>query len=104
MPAPTTAWTRRALDELADGDWHPYADIVATAATTVPPGRAYRSAEYNRQHPTRRSAPGPRVRGDADTAIATGARETARRAILQLIRRGTVQRDGDRIRLTRSAS
>lgn len=99
MAAPLTAWTRRALDELADGAWHLYDDVVTAAALVVPPGRAYRQGEYSRQLANRRpNGPGPRVRGDRDVSVHVGARELARKAVLGLIRNGAVERDGDRIR------
>lgn len=48
MPTPRSPWTQRALDELADGEWHRYDDAIAAALEMVPPGRAYRVAEANR--------------------------------------------------------
>lgn len=101
VASPLSPWTARALEILADGAWHPIAVVIDAAAKTVPPGRAFRMAEYQRNQPARRpDGPGARVRGGRDTSIRTGAHETARKAVLDLRRRGRIERDGDRIRLT----
>ena len=60
---------------LADGEWHDVSDVRAELERLVPPGRAYRRGEADRLAKT--TAGGPRVRGDFDDAINSGARDIA---------------------------
>lgn len=74
-----SAPTRRIVTLLWDCQRHPWEAIVAEAAVTVPPGKAFRDAEKARLRNKKNSDDdeAPRVRGDHQTAIATGQRQTA---------------------------
>lgn len=96
MGATTTAWGARVEELLADGRWHALEDVIAAAAKLVPPGRAYRKGEWNRAR--RGNAPAQRRLGTRETAVATGARIIAKKAVEDRLRNGTAERIGDRIR------
>lgn len=102
---PPTAWALKVLDELADRQWHLLEEVLAAAAATVPPGIAYRRGETNRINC---GGPGQRTRGDAATAIATGARNKAYEAVQVRVKTGVIDRKVSRngvirIRLNRAA-
>ncbi len=80
---------------LADGEWHDREQLLEVGARAVPPGRAFRAGEADRQR-QRPLGPGPRVRGGEATSIAAGRRAVAR-AVLKTL--AGVERDGDRYRL-----
>lgn len=91
---------RRRIDEvLADRSWHAIGDVIDATIGHVPPGKAARNAERNRAR--KNTAGGPRTSSwtKQDPQL-TGARQLVRASIRSGLRRGTLQRDGDRIRLT----
>lgn len=86
----------RRLDQiLADGHWHPLGQVLEEVAAAVTPGVAYRAGENHRRW---KGGPQVRAQGDETTAVAAGARMTARQTVWGRVRRGTVQRDGRMIR------
>lgn len=99
-PSPTSPAGQRVMEHLADGEWHMLEDVIADAATAVPPGQAWRTAEAQRRQKqtARGSEPTSRTSTDQD-AIAAGARRIAGDAIRGLIRRGKVERHGVLVRL-----
>jgi hypothetical protein len=92
----------RKLDEvLADGKWHALEPTVQAVAVHFIPGQAHRRAEADRQGRAQRHGRvihRERVRGTKATAVAVGQRKLANDLIGARVRRGTVERDGDRIR------
>lgn len=98
MPV-STDWGRRLDAVLADGEWHRFEDVVLDVMEAVPPGVAYRAGERQRTK-SRSGRRGETVRqlGDRPRAVAAGKRHVARHALTGRISKGTVERDGDRVR------
>lgn len=87
MPTPTTPWGARALELLADGEWHARVELLEAIMPLIPPGIAFRHAEIHRNRgESRPNGPGPRVRGDDDTSVATGRRHIGTRQLHSLVR------------------
>lgn len=84
-------WTRKITELLADGEWHDREQVLAIGAAAVPPGIAFRRGELDRAR-KRPLGPGPRVRGDRATSIATGARTIVQRTIDNQVRQGLIER------------
>jgi hypothetical protein len=92
---------RAMLEVLADGGWHTSAELLAAGSNAVPPGFASRVGERSRlNHP---GAPLERRLGDQSTAIASGARAVARKALWKLAEQCECDGDGDRYRLLRGS-
>lgn len=98
--------TRRVVDLLSDGEWHPWDAVVVEAAALVPPGAAFRRSESDRlrkaeYHGTYKG--GERKYGDHHTAIAAGARAIVVDGIAGMRQRGKVEtedrEDGRWVRL-----
>lgn len=83
---PFKPWTLAMLTVLEDGAWHAREDLILVGAAQVPPGVAFRDAEKdrNREH-KRPNGPGPRVKGDDQTSVSTGARNVARDCLNNLL-------------------
>lgn len=58
MPGRVSAWTARAVNVLADGEWHDGAALLREAEKLIPPGVAFRRAERHRRRPGSAN-PGP---------------------------------------------
>lgn len=102
-------WTAAALAILEDGRWHAREQLLAAGAAAVPPGVAFRYGEADRNRSAKRpNGPGPRLRGDDQTSVVTGARRMTERNLLKLVDRGRLERaliDGvDCLRLARANS
>lgn len=93
MPTPPSPARKAMLAVLADGEWHDRDLLLAVAGRAVPPGRAFRVGEAQRQRRTDRA----RTRGNNDTAIAAGRRIIAREVLTKLADR--LDCDGNRYRL-----
>lgn len=98
MSTPLTPWGAAVVAALADGNWHPIEDVIAEAMRAVPPGVAYRRGERRRVG-AYVGAPVERRKGDAVDAMESGARTIVRDVIDARVRRGTVERRGDQIRV-----
>ena len=99
MSAPLAPWSKAISAVLADGRWHTRDELFAAALPTIPPGRAARRGELDREinRASRGAEPAPRRKGDAHY---TGARTIVRGVLRSAVIRGRVERDGDRYRLT----
>lgn len=73
---------------LADGDWHDRDHIIAGMVPLVPPAKAARAAERDRQ---RQAASTHRIKNH-DRVVEVGARIIVRNAIKQAVADGTVER------------
>ncbi len=70
-----TAWSERAEEILADGEWHSGRELMREALKVIPPGIAVRITEVRRRSAQRRHAgePGERVRElNMETLVAMG--------------------------------
>jgi hypothetical protein len=103
MGVPVTPWGKAIAEQLADGAWHDLEDLLELGMPLVPPGRAFRHGESDRARRRRDGVAGPRLTGDRTTSIANGARLIVRKAIRDLVRSGSAERDGDRIRYRSAA-
>lgn len=95
---------RLAVDALlADGAWHGREEAMAAAMAAVAPGVAYRAGErLRRKSQARRgNEPTERCNGAREDSVASGRRAIANELLGKLVRRGNVERDGDRVRLAR---
>lgn len=50
----SSIWFQHVMDQLRDGQWHDRDEVIAQAAKTVPPGRAWRVVEARRIQQLRR--------------------------------------------------
>lgn len=93
MGAPLSEWRKRVQALLEDGEWHEQEPVVRDAMRFVPPGPAYRHAEYART----RGNDAPRQRGDQSDAIAAGQRQMTMQSIHAAVRNGKIERkrEGD---------
>lgn len=98
MPTPKSA-ARRRLDELlADGTWHDRATIVAAIEPLVPPGKASRhaQAERDRNRWAREKAKGgplgPPTGGGTPSSDRTGAHDIAMRTLNRAVQTGAIER------------
>ena len=91
-----TALMLRVCELLDDGDWHDLEHVYREAGKTIPPGRAIRSAEYNRAKV--RNAPAHRVKTRSNDQLITYGR---RRIIYELLRHASFETrqgpDGGRV-------
>lgn len=79
---------RRVRELLSDGEWHPLEEVYRVAGPVIPPGQAYRRAEYNRvrQLQQRSIPPKPRVKGTREMAINSGRRNLVYDIIYGMVR------------------
>ena len=99
MPSASITTWGQAIDRvLADGLWHHRDEILEKAVAAIPPGVAYRRGDLERTRKRSTGDPTVRHRGDQSTSVAAGARDIARQALRGRVRKGTVQRDGNRFR------
>lgn len=81
MAGETPHW-ERALELLADGEWHDRERLYAEMVKVVPPGRAVRHAELIRQTSQSGRAPKDRVKQrSTEFLVATGRRSIVRMAL-----------------------
>ena len=102
MAQPRAPW-RQAMDAvLADGEWKHVDDVKAAGMAAVPVGIALRRVEKARQSSARQRGfdPGERKRNPSPAHVwQKGAHRVASMCITDAVRRGTYERDGDKIRL-----
>lgn len=86
-------WTLAALEQLSDGQWHDYKDVIRVASEQVPEDMAFAKADYYRKyHYSRKGteAPDTRRHGDRTDTVKTGQRFIASKSLQSLARRGKV--------------
>lgn len=97
IPSHTKDWTVRLLKHLADGEWHPYEEIMDEISPTIPPGTAFRCAEYYRSYYYKKAGRevSDRKYGHTTDTIKTGQRLLLGRSIQGLNRKGRLEVEYD---------
>ncbi len=90
-------WTLRLLEKIKDGEWYDYRDVLIEVSELVPPGMAWRKAEYYREYHyrSRGKEPSDRKYGDRNDTIKTGQRLIVGKSITDLRRRGRIEVEYD---------
>jgi len=99
MPTPLTPWRVAINHALADGEWHNLDEVRAAGARAVPASRA---VTHRRKARDKQLRGGGRVSGyqiAVEDEVRIGASDVARSTITSAIHVGTIERDGDLIRL-----
>jgi hypothetical protein len=87
-----TAWNRRVVMLLEDGQWHDHEEIVAAAMSSVPPGIALRTTEAARLN-SNRGAPKARVKKKTHSVlVASGQRAKVIEGINSMMNGGRIER------------
>lgn len=99
MPTPVSLARLRALEVLADGEWHDYRVTIKDIAAAVPPGVAMRRAEAQRIRSIGSDAPRKYRAGKDSRLIEIGATSIAREVVadattFEIDPRGTPSRVG----------
>ena len=89
MPRQINPLTQAVLDRLSDNQWHDYEDVIRDVEYLIPPGVAYKQAEFNYQvrYPDKER----KVEPDKKSLVRSGQRYLVVRTLISLRSTGKVE-------------